>query len=64
MDNKKKFWRSLFLSSIIIFNALIFLIGICVIYKNMHYVNYGEYVNPIEITDDWIRLLDFYIKRG
>jgi len=58
----KKFLRSMFLSLIIFFNIFLLCIGICKVYVNMQLVNFGKYVNAIEINDKEIKILDFIIK--
>lgn len=62
MSSKKIFWRTVKLSSIILFNIILLLYGICVAYKNTRLIAFGEYCEIIEITDNSIILFDYEIK--
>lgn len=62
MKQNKKFFRSLFFSLIIIFNIFIFALGVCTVYENMQLINFGKYVNAIEISDSGIKILDFFLQ--
>ena len=55
------FFRSMFLSTVIIFCIIFGSLSVAKIYENIRYVAYGEYKSAVEFTDDGIRILDFYI---
>lgn len=60
--NTKIYLRSFYLSLVIIFCLLIGWIGISTAYKNTLRLGWGQEKKAIEITDDYIRILDFTIE--
>ncbi len=62
MNSKRIFWRTVKISSIILFNIILLLYGICVAYKNTRFIAFGEYCEIIEINDNSIKLFDYEIK--
>ncbi len=62
MRSKNIFWRTVKLSSIIFFNLILLIYGICYAYKNIRLVGFGEYVQIIEISEDDIKIFDYKIK--
>lgn len=63
MKEKEIFLRTVKITSIIIFNIVLLIYGICYAYKNIRLLGYGEYTNVIEIDEENIKIFDFYIKR-
>ena len=65
MIMKKKqitvFFRTMFLSTVIMLCIILGSLSIGKIYENIRYVAYGEYKSAIELTEEGIRILDFYI---
>ena len=61
MKNKafKTFWRSFYLSSVVIFCLFFALYGISESYKNIRRIGFGEYRNAIEINEESLKILDF-----
>ncbi|MBE6805545.1 MAG: hypothetical protein E7526_03335 [Ruminococcaceae bacterium] len=62
MNAKKIFWRTVKISSVIIFNIILLLYGICVAYKNTRLIAYGEYSKIINIEENTIEIFDYTIK--
>ena len=62
MQNKRIFWRSVFISSVIIFNFILLALGISLAYENICNTFYGEDRSAIQITENEIRILDFIIE--
>lgn len=62
MNSKKIFWRTVKLSSVILFNIILLFYGICVAYKNTRLIAYGEYCEIIEIENDTVKIFDYQIK--
>ena len=62
MRSKKIFWRTIKISSIIFFNIILLIYGICSAYKNIRLLAYGEYAQIVEINEDYIKLFDYNIK--
>ena len=63
MKNQTKiYFRSFYITLIIIFCLAFGWIGISTAWENTQAVAYGEYKKAIEINDDGIRILDFVIK--
>jgi len=60
MDSKNIFWRSLIISSVFIFNIILFVFGVSTAYENIQEVFRGEEKSAVEISEDGIRILDFY----
>ncbi len=60
--NTKIYLRSFYLSLVIIFCLLLGWIGISTAYKNTLRLGWGQEKKAIEITDDYIRILDFTIE--
>ncbi len=63
MKSKEIFWRTVKITSIIIFNIVLLIYGVCYAYKNIRLVGYGEYAKIIETDDENIKIFDFYMKR-
>ncbi len=62
MKQLKIYFKSLFISSVIVFNLLLLIFGIGTAYCNMRALAYGEYVKAAEFTENGIRILDFEIN--
>ena len=62
MKKTRLFFKSFYLSSLILFCLTIGLTGIGKAYENTRQIGFGEYKRAIELTDDGIRILDFEIK--
>ncbi len=63
MKNKTAFLRALFISGII-FGCLVMLtVGISICYENIREISYAEFCESIEIGENYIRFLDFVIKK-
>lgn len=60
MDSKNVFWRSIIISSIFVFNIVLFVFGVSTAYENIQLVFRGEEKSAVEISEDGIRILDFY----
>lgn len=58
----KTYFRTLYITLVIMLCLSIGWIGISTAYENTVRVAYGEYKKAIEITKDSIRILDFVIK--
>ncbi len=59
--NYRLFFRSFYLSSVIMFCILFAVFGIARAYKNTVQIGFGQYKDAFEITDEGIRILDFHI---
>lgn len=63
MKNKRKnfktFFRTFYLSSVLLFCILTAVFGISLAYENTMITGFGEYKKAVEITDSHIRILDF-----
>ena len=55
------FFRTVFLSTVVLLCIILGFTAIAKSYENIRYVAYGEYKNAVELTDDGLRILDFYI---
>ena len=62
MRNKGIFLRTVVLSCVIIFNIILFFGGIAICYQNIRLEGYGEYKSAVQITEDFIRILDYEIN--
>ncbi len=67
MKNKKRnlyyFFRSFFVSSAIFAVIFMFLFLVCLTWQRMQYTSFGKTnAKPIEITENGLRILDFYIN--
>ena len=62
MRSKIIFFRTLKITSIIILNLFVLVYGICHAYKNIRLLAYGEYVQIIEVNENYIKLFDYNIK--
>ena len=58
----KVYFRTLYISFVIIMCLFIGCVGIALAYENTVQTAFGEYKKAIEITDEGIRVLDFVIK--
>ncbi|MBQ6718411.1 MAG: hypothetical protein IJN22_05890 [Clostridia bacterium] len=58
----KTYFRTFYISLIIMLCLSLGWIGISTAYENTVQVAYGEYRQAIEISDEQIRILDFVIK--
>ena len=58
----KTFWRSLSISSIVIFCLFIGLYGASEAYENTLKIGFGKEQRMVEFTIDGIRIFDFTIK--
>ncbi|MBR6503261.1 MAG: hypothetical protein IKT42_07465 [Clostridia bacterium] len=58
----KTFFRSFYLTLVILLCISIGWIGITTAWENIVQVAFGRYDKAVEITDDTIRILDFTIK--
>ena len=61
--NLKTFFRTVYLSSTVIFCLFIGIYGISKAYENIRLIGFGEYRNAIEITEEEILIFDFRIKK-
>ena len=58
----KTYFRTLFLSLVIMLCISFAWIGISTAYEGIMQIAFGEYKKAIEINEDHIRILDFTIK--
>ena len=58
----KTFFRSFYITLVILLCISIAFIGITTAWENIIEVAFGRYDKAVEITDDTIRILDFTIK--
>ncbi|MBE6810304.1 MAG: hypothetical protein E7521_04510 [Ruminococcaceae bacterium] len=58
----KTYFRTLYISLVIIMCISLGWIGISTAWENTVRIAFGEYKNAIEINSDTIRILDFVIK--
>ncbi len=63
MNSKRSAARAFSITLVILFCFSILVIGIWESYENTVQVAFGEYKSAIEITDNYIRILDFVIKK-
>lgn len=60
--NTRLFFRSFFVSSVVVFCLLLGFFGITKAYEGIRLVGFGEYRKAIEITDSSIKIFDFILK--
>lgn len=60
--NTKTYFRTLYITLVILLCLSLGWIGISTAYENTVQVAFGEYKRAIEINDDTVRILDFIIK--
>ncbi len=63
MKKRSAFLRAFFISGIIFGCLVLLVIGIFESYENIREISYAENTASIEITEDYIRILDFRIKK-
>lgn len=63
MKNRKikVFLRTTVIFTVIMMCIIFLLLSFCKIYENIRFIAYGEYKNAIEVTENSVRILDFYI---
>lgn len=61
--NTKTYFRTLYITLVIILCLSLGWIGISTAYENTVQIAFGEYKKAIEINNDTIRILDFVIKQ-
>ena len=59
----KTYFRTFYITLIILLCLSLGWIGISISYENTVQTAYGKYENAIEINGDYIRILDFIIKK-
>lgn len=57
----KLYFKTLYISSVLIFCLLFGFIGIAKAYENIRLVGFGEYRNAIEIEDGKLKIFDMEI---
>ncbi|MBR7071845.1 MAG: hypothetical protein IKI29_06790 [Clostridia bacterium] len=55
------FWRTFWLSSVIVWCLLLGGYGVAKAYENTVRIGYGEYRSAIRLTSDGLQILDFLI---
>lgn len=64
MKNKKqrtRFFRSLKISSVLLFCLCILVAGLMITYEQMQIISFGEYKNAVEFGPNYFRFLDLVI---
>lgn len=56
------FLRSFKISAVIVFCALLGILGVAKAYKNIRLIGFGEYREAIEIKNGTIKIFDFEIE--
>ncbi len=59
--NTKIFWRSFFISLVLMMCFLIIVLGICESYKQIRRIGFNEYKNAVGFTDGEFYILDFTV---
>ena len=60
--NTRLFFRSFFVSSVVVFCLMLGFFGITKAYEGIRLVGFGEYRSAIEIDDEGIKIFDFTLK--
>lgn len=58
----KLFFRSFYISSVVVFCLLLGIFGITKAYEGIRLVGFGEYRNAIEIDNGNIKIFDFILR--
>lgn len=58
----KLFFRSFYISSVVVFCLLLGIFGITKAYEGIRLVGFGEYRNAIEIENGNIKIFDFILR--
>lgn len=58
----KLFFRSFYISSVVVFCLLLGIFGMTKAYEGIRLVGFGEYRNAIEIENDNIKIFDFILR--
>ena len=56
------FFRSFFISSVVVFCLILGFFGITKAYEGIRLVGFGEYCSAIEIDESGIKIFDFTLK--
>ncbi len=59
MKFKKIFWRTVKITSIIIFNIILLIYGFCIAYKNTRLTAYGEYCEIVSFENGELKFFDY-----
>ncbi len=57
----KLFFRSFYLSSVILFCLLLGFFGMAKAYENIRLIGFGEYRNAVEIEEETLKIFDLEI---
>ena len=60
--NTRLFFRSFFVSSVVVFCLMLGFFGITKAYEGIRLVGFGEYRSAIEINDSSIKIFDFILE--
>ena len=60
--NTRLFFRSFFVSSVVVFCLILGFLGITKAYEGIRLVGFGEYRSAIEIDEKGIKIFDFTLK--
>ncbi len=60
--NTRLFFRSFFVSTVVVFCLIFGFFGITKAYEGIRLVGFGEYRSAIEIDDEGIKIFDFILK--
>ena len=60
--NTRLFFRSFFVSSVVVFCFILGFFGITKAYEGIRLVGFGEYRSAIEIDESGIKIFDFTLK--
>lgn len=63
MKKRTAFFRAFFISGIIFGCIVLLIIGIFESYENIREISFAEFSQSVEIGEDYIRILDFKIKK-
>lgn len=59
MTFKRIFWRTVKISTIVIFNIVLLIYGFCIAYKNTRLTAFGEYTDIISFKNGEIKFFDY-----
>ena len=60
--NTKLFFRSFFISSVVVFCLLLGIFGITKAYEGIRLIGFGEYRSAVEIDNGEIKIFDFTLQ--
>ncbi len=63
MKKRNTFLRTIFISGVAFACIILLIIGIFESYENIREISFAEFTPSIEIKEDYIRILDFIIKK-